>query len=97
MKGDTNFLSRQWNQYVVRKLTRADRKPQQIFTGKQSDGWASTLAIGNFYQKNKKCVVMLNSFTKDTVSACVVFALSDKSFKQPIEIFSQQLHLNDNK
>jgi len=97
IKGDTNVLNRQWNEYVIKRLTKADKKPQQILSGKQWDGWNHTVAIGNFYRNKKKCVVMLNSFTKDKVSAAVVFALSDKSFKQPIELFSKQLHLNNNK
>ena len=97
IKGDTNVLRRQWNEYAVKQLARCDKRPQQILTGQQWDGWTSTLAIGNFYRNKKKCVVMLNSFTKGNVTACVVFALSDKSFKQPIETFSKQLHLNNYK
>jgi len=89
-------MTRQWNEHVVKKLTKADKKPQQVLSGKQWDGWAHTLAIGNFYQNKKKCVVMLNSFTKDKVAACVVFVMSDKSFKEPVESFSKQLHLNNN-
>ena len=61
------------------------------------DGWASTLAIGNFYQNKKKCVVMLYSFRKDKTSACVVYTLSDKNFKGPIETFSKNLHLTTTK
>ena len=93
----TSEMTRQWNEHVVKKLTRADKKPQKVLTGQQLDGWASTLAIGNSYQNKKKCVVMLNSFTKDKVAACVVFVMSDKSFKEPVESFSKQLHLNNNK
>ena len=57
------------------------------------DGWASTLAIGNFYQNKKKAVVMLYSFRKDKTTACVVYTLSDKNFKGPVETFSKNLHL----
>ena len=57
------------------------------------DGWASTLAIGNFYQNKKKAVVMLNSFRKDKMTACVVFVMSNKSFKGVVENFSKNLHL----
>ena len=57
------------------------------------DGWVSTLAIGNFYQNKKKCVVILHSFRKNQTSACAVFAFSDKIFKGPVEGFSQNLHL----
>jgi len=87
----------QWNGYVVKRLTKADKKPQRIYTEQLWDGWATTLAIGNFYQNKKKCVVMLNSFTKGKVTACAVFAMSDKSFKGPVEQFSKELHLNKNK
>ena len=87
-----------WMGYVVKQFTRADKKPQRIFTEQLWDGWASTVAIGNFYQNKKKCVVMLNSFTKDKITACVVYAMSDKSFKGTTELFSKELHLiNNNK
>ena len=32
---------------------------------------------------------MLSSFRKDKIAACAVYALSDKLFKGPIEIFSK--------
>jgi len=85
----------QWNEYVVKHLSKADKKPGRVLTEQLWDGWASTVAIGNYYQGKKKCVVMLNSFTKDKISACVVFALSDKSFKGPVELFSKELHLKN--
>jgi len=88
-------VTSQWNEQVVKRLSKADKKPAKILTDQFWDGWASTLAIGNFYQNKKKCVVMLNSFRKDTVSGCVVFAFSDKIFKGPIETFSQNLHLKN--
>ena len=87
----------QWNEYVVKQLSKADQKPGRILTEQLWDGWASTVAIGNYYQGKKKCVVMLNSFTKDKISACVVFVLSDKSFKGPVELFSKELHLKNKK
>ena len=93
----TSQMSRQWNDYVIKKLMRADKKPQKILTGQELDGWTSTLAIGNFYQNKRKCVVMLNSFTKDKLTACVVFVLGDKGFKGSVENFSKQLHLNTDK
>ncbi len=83
----------QWNELVVKRLLKADKKPSRILTEQLWDGWASTLAIGNFYQNKKKCVVMLYSFTKDNKVACTVFAFSDKSFKGPVELFSKNLHL----
>jgi hypothetical protein len=87
-----------WMGYVVKQFARADKKPQRILTEQLWDGWASTIAIGNFYQNKKKCVVILNSFTKDKITACVVYAMSDKSFKGTTELFSKELHLiNNNK
>ena len=86
-------INSQWSGYVVKRFSKADKKPQRILTEQLWDGWASTMAIGNFYQGRKKCVVMLNSFTKDGTSAFVVYALSDKSFKGPVEVFSKELHL----
>ena len=83
----------QWNEYVRKPLSKADKKPGRILTEQLWDGWASTLAIGNFYQGKKKCVVMLSSFRKDKTSACAVFSFSDKIFKGPIETFSKNLHL----
>jgi hypothetical protein len=83
----------QWNEQVVKRLNKASKKPLQILTEQLWDGWASTLAIGNFYQNKKKCVVMLYSFRKNKTTACAVFEMSDKIFKGPVEIFSQNLHL----
>ncbi len=83
----------QWNEQVVKRLNKADKKPGKILTEQLWDGWASTLAIGNFYQNKKKTVVMLYSFRKDKITACVVYALSDKSVKGPVETFSKNLHL----
>lgn len=83
----------QWNEQVVKKLTKANKKPLKILTEQLWDGWASTLAIGNFYHNKKKCVVMLNSFRKGSITACVVFTLSDSSFKRTVEQFSKELHL----
>ena len=85
----------QWNEQVVKQLNKADKKPGKILTEQLWDGWVSTLAIGNFYQNKKKCVVMLYSFRKDKEAACAVFAFSDKIFKGPIEKFSKNLHLID--
>ena len=83
----------QWNEQVVKRLTKANKKPARVMTEQLWDGWVSTLAIGNFYQNKKKCVVMLYSFRKNQTSACAVFAFSDKIFKAPVEGFSQNLHL----
>ena len=83
----------QWNEQVVKRLSKADKKPGRIYTQQMWDGWASTVAIGNFYQNKKKCVVMLYSFRKNKTTAFGVFEMSDKSFKQVIEIFSKNLHL----
>lgn len=83
----------QWNEYVLNKLSKADKKPARIYTEQTWDGWISTVAIGNFYQSNKKAVVMLSSFRKDKATACVVYAFSDKNFKGVIDKFSKNLHL----
>ena len=83
----------QWNEQVVKRLIKANKKPLKIMTEQLWDGWASTLAIGNFYQNKKKAVVMLHSFRKDKTTACVVYTLSDKNFKGPVETFSKNLHL----
>jgi len=83
----------QWNEQVLKRLSKAGKKPDRILTEQLWDGWASTLAIGNFFQNKKKAVVMLNSFRKDSVTACVVFAFSDKNFKEVVEKFSANLHL----
>ncbi len=85
----------QWNEHVVKQLTKANKKPLKIMTEQLWDGWASTLAIGNFYQNKKKCVVMLSSFRKDKIAAAAVVAFSDKIFKGPIETFLKNLHLNN--
>ena len=87
----------QWNEQVVKRLSKADKKPGRVYTQQMWDGWASTVAIGNFYQNKKKCVVMLYSFRKNKTAACGVFAFTDKSFKGPVELFSKNLHLINNK
>lgn len=83
----------QWNKYVLKHLDRADKKPTRIYTQQMWDGWVSTVAIGNFYQNKKKCVIMVSSFRKNKSTACVVFAMSDKSFKGVVDTFSKNLHL----
>ena len=91
----TKDITAQWNDYVLKQLNKADKKPGKILTEQMWDGWASTLAIGNCYQNKKKCVVMLYSFRKDTAAACAVYVLSDKIFKGPVETFSKNLHLTN--
>ncbi len=86
-------VSSQWNEQVLKRLPKADKKPAKIMTGQYLDGWESTLAIGNFYQNKKKCVVILHSFRKNKTSVCAVIAFSDKIFKEPVENFSKNLHL----
>lgn len=88
-------ITAQWNEQVVKQLSKANKKPLKIMTEQIWDGWASTLAIGNCYQNKKKCVVMLYSFKKDKITACAVYVLSDKIFKGPVEIFSKNLHLTN--
>ena len=83
----------QWNEQVVKRLAKASKKPLKIMTEQLWDGWASTLAIGNFYQNKRKAVVMLYSFRKNKTTAFVVYEMSDKSFKGPVELFSKNLHL----
>lgn len=83
----------QWNEQVLKKLDKANKKPLKVMTGKQWDNWSSIVAIGNFYQRKKKCVVMLNSFVNNQTTSCVVFAFSDPLFKNAIQDFSKNLHL----
>ena len=87
----------QWNDHVVKQLTNASKKPLKIMTKQLWDEWESTLAIGNFYQNKKKCVVMLHSFRKDKITAHAAYALSDQIFKGPLETFSKNLHLKTTK
>ncbi len=82
-----------WNERVVKQLAKADKKPVKIMTGQRVDGWESTLCIGNFYRNKKKAVVMLNAYRNGTISTCVVYAFSDKIYKEPVEKFSNNLHL----
>jgi len=86
-------ITSQWNEQVVKRLTKADKKPQKILTEQMWEGWSSTLGIGNFYHKKKKAVIILNSFRNNKTTACVVFAFTDKIFKGPVETFSKNLHL----
>lgn len=90
-------VASQWNEQVVKRLSKADKTPGRVYTEQMWDGWASTVAIGNFYQNKKKCVVMLQSFRKNKTSACAVMAFSDKIFKGPVENFSKNLHLINKK
>ena len=83
----------QWNAQVAKRLAKASKKPLKIMTGQLWDGWASTLAVGNFYQNKKKAVVMLYSFRKNKITAFAIYEMSDKSFKGPVELFSKNLHL----
>lgn len=43
----------QWHERVVKQLTKANKKPLKIMTEQMWNGWASTLAIGNFYRGKK--------------------------------------------
>lgn len=86
-------VTSQWDEQVVKRLAKADKKPGKIMTEQMWDGWVSTLAIGNYYQNKKKCVVMLHSFRKNKKTTCAVFEMSDKYFKGPVENFSKNLHL----
>lgn len=92
-KDVTKDVISQWNEQVVNRLAKANKKPARIMTEKLWDGWVSTLAVGNFYQNKKKAVVMLNSFRKDKITICVVFTMSDKNYKGVVETFSKNLHL----
>ena len=44
----------QWNEQVVKRLIKANKKPAGIMTEQLWDGWVSSLAVGNFYQNKKK-------------------------------------------
>jgi hypothetical protein len=95
-KGDAmKDVIAQWNEQVLKRLNKADKKPARVFTQQLWEGWASTMALGNFYQSKKKSIVMLNSFRRNQTTACVVYAFSDKIFKPAIELFSKNLHLNN--
>ena len=84
-------ISHQWK--VVKQLPKSDKKPSKILTGELLDGWAFTLAIGNFYHNKKKAVVMLYSFRINNTTAFAIVAFTDKIFKGPVESFSNNLHL----
>ena len=85
----------QWNEQVVKLLANASKKPLQIISKQMWDGWASTLAISNFYKNKKKSVVMLYSFRKNKTTAFAVYEMSDKICKGPVELFSKNLHLKN--
>jgi hypothetical protein len=78
---------------VLERLPKANDKPLQVFTNEVWDGWESTVAVGNFYNNDRKCVVILNSFRNNTQSACVIFEMSDRLFQPVVEKFSKNLHL----
>ncbi len=80
---------------VVKQLNKANKEPLKVLTEQLWDEWASTLAIGNFYPHKKRCVVMLYTFRKNKIAACAIVAISDKTFKSPIETFSKNFHLNN--
>ena len=85
-------ITSQWK--VVKQLPGAGKKPLKILTEQLWDGWASTLAIGNFFHNRKKAIVMLHSFRRNNTTAYAVFAFTDTIFKGPVEAFSKKLHLN---
>lgn len=87
-----NDITSQWNEQVAKRLHKADKKPEKIMTGQYRDGWESTLALGNYYHNKKKLIVMLNSFRINNTTACAVFEISDKIFKGPVKLFSENLH-----
>lgn len=80
-------------EYAVKRLTKTDKAPAKIYTGEVLDGWTSTVAVGNFYQNKKKGVVMINMFTKNKITACVVYVMSDRVFMPVADTFSKNLHL----
>ncbi len=94
-KDSLQNLFYQWEEQVVKRLSKASKNPLKIMAGEFVDGWQSSLAIGNFYQNKKKCVVMLYSFRKNNTMACAVIEMSDKIFKQPVEVFSKNLQLKN--
>ena len=64
----TKDIMAQWNEYILKPLNKAGKKPLRIFTQQFWDGWISTVAIGNFYQGKKKSIVMLSSSILTTVT-----------------------------
>lgn len=86
-------IQNQWNELVLKILTKAKKRPVQTKTGQDIEGWASSLAMGNIYKRAKKAIVILFAFKAEKRSACVVFTYSDKSCKGPIDDFSKNLHL----
>jgi hypothetical protein len=90
--GNKNILS-QWNEAVVKTFDSASKKPVKIYSGKKLDGWDIKIAVGNFYVGKKKCVVMLNTFSKDDRTAIVTYAFSDRLYQWIIEEFSKNLKM----
>lgn len=93
-QGDTlKDITAQWNEYVVKPFSKADKKPGKIVNDQVVvDEWGSSMAIGNFYQNKKKCIVFITSFRKGNTTACAVYAFSYKLAKGPVETFSKNLH-----
>jgi hypothetical protein len=91
-EGNKNILN-QWNEAVVKTFDRASKKPVKIYSGKKLDGWDSKVAIGNFYVGKKKCVVILNSYSKDNRAAFVTYAFSDRLFQWIVNEFSKNLKM----
>jgi hypothetical protein len=90
--GNKNILS-QWNKAIVKTFDSASKKPIKIYSGKKIDGWDIKVAVGNFYVGKKKCVVMLNSFSKDDRTAIVTYAFSDRLYQWVVEEFSNNLKM----
>jgi hypothetical protein len=90
--GNKNILS-QWNEAVVKTFDSASKKPVKIYSGKKLDGWDIKIAVGNFYVGKKKCVIMLNTFSKDDRTAIVTYAFSDRLYQWNVQEFSKNLRI----
>jgi hypothetical protein len=91
--GNKNFLN-QWNEVVVKTFDRASKKPVKIYTSdKKIDGWNSKVAVGNFYVGKKKCVVVLNAFSRGDRTTIVTYAFSDRLYQWIVQEFSKNLKM----
>jgi hypothetical protein len=90
--GNKNILN-QWNEAVVKTFDRASKKPVRMYSGKKIDGWDSKVAVGNFYVGKKKCVVVLNAFSRDNRTAIVTYAFSDRLYQWIVQEFSNNLKI----
>jgi hypothetical protein len=90
--GNKNILN-QWNEAVVKTFDSASKKPVRMYSGKKIDGWDSKVAVGNFYVGKKKCVIVLNAFSRGDRTAIVTYAFSDRLYQWIVQEFSKNLKM----